>query len=61
MYWIVWVVISVIFDAILTYIPCMILKTVRLEAHKRNALMVVFGANLLGSMTWYEKPHLVIQ
>jgi hypothetical protein len=45
---------SVIFDAILAGIPCIILKKVRLESHKRHALRVVFSANILGSMAWYE-------
>jgi hypothetical protein len=50
----VWVAASVIFDFVLAYIPYMLMRQLILDAHKRNVLMVVFSAILLGSIAWYE-------
>lgn len=51
----VWVTISVLIDLGLIITPFLIINRVRLKSFERKALYCVFGASLLGTLTWYVR------
>ena len=47
-----WVAISIPIDLAIISIPFEILRQTNLKRHERRVLLLVFGANLLGTIAW---------
>ncbi|KAH8802904.1 hypothetical protein F5884DRAFT_803653 [Xylogone sp. PMI_703] len=46
-----WIAVSVPIDVVLLYVPYKLLKKMRLQTHEQRILKLIFGANLLGTIT----------
>lgn len=47
-----WVGISIVLDIAIIAIPFAIISNVRLKIYERRALILVFGASLIGTIAW---------
>jgi hypothetical protein len=54
-----WIGLSIPIDFAILAIPFEILRQTKLQRHEKRVLMMVFSANLLGTVAWYVPFELI--